>query len=87
MKESSDAKKPVSELKTPIRQERADGWFSANQTIPAWVSTPAGWETPSELETKAKLARDESTNKLHVLYEKARYSRKGCTEEEAGTLR
>lgn len=47
---------------------------------------PAGWETPSELEAKAKLSPDESTEKLHTLYEKARYSREGCTKEEADIL-
>lgn len=48
--------------------------------------SPAGWETPSELESKAQLARDESTDRLHTMYEKARYSRDGCTEEDAQTI-
>ncbi len=49
-------------------------------------TAPAGWETPAELETKAQLARDASTDRLHTLYEKARYSREGCTKEESETL-
>ncbi len=62
--------------------------FPAGRTeVPAESMFPAGWETPSELETKAQLARDASTDKLHTLYEKARYSHEGCTEEDAEALR
>lgn len=53
----------------------------------AMKERPAGWETPSELEAKAELAREGSTDKLHILYEKARYSAGGCTAEDAETLR
>lgn len=83
MKESSDAKRTVSEPKTPTEQEHTVGRIATDQTISAEERTPAGWETPSELEAKAKLARNESTEKLHTLYEKARYSKEGCTKEEA----
>lgn len=44
---------------------------------------PAGWEAPAELEEKAKLSAEETAEKLHVLYEKARYSREDCSAEEA----
>ncbi len=53
----------------------------------AMKKRPDGWETPSELEAKAALTRNADTENLHALYEKARYSREGCTEEEAGMLR
>ena len=44
---------------------------------------PKGWETPYELETGAQLQEDESMKVLHKVYEKARYSKDGCTKEEA----
>lgn len=44
---------------------------------------PAGWEAPSELEEKAGLQAGEAAAAFHGLYEKARYSREGCSEEEA----
>lgn len=43
---------------------------------------PAGWETPFELERKAGLEQEMSESNLHSVYEKARYSREGSTEEE-----
>ena len=86
-KKRSDIGKSTSELKSPTGQEYTGGWTAAGHAILAGEEIPAGWETPSELETKAELARDKSTDKLHTLYEKARYSREGCTEEEAGALR
>lgn len=43
--------------------------------------------TPSELEEFAGLPADAETQKLHELYEKARYSRDGCTKEEASSLK
>lgn len=83
MKEHSDMRKPVSEPKASTEQEHTDRWISDDQVILKDQKTPAGWETPSELEAKAELARDEFTDKLHALYEKARYSREGCTKEES----
>ncbi len=78
-------------------KEQAAGWKTPEQRHPDGAdeatkenegsAAPAGWETPSELETKAQLARDASTDKLHTLYEKARYSREGCTDEEVKALR
>ncbi len=96
MKEYADGKIQASltrpeEAKTLAGLARAkEGRAPVNQAFLAGsgaAATPAGWETPSELEAKAKLARNESTDKLHSLYEKARYSREGCTEEEAEALR
>ena len=74
--------------RTPARPKYTAGTeFPAGQETPSGIAFPAGWETPSELETKAQLVRDASTDKLHTLYEKARYSREGCTSEEAEALR
>lgn len=42
--------------------------------------------TPTELENAAGLSRDEHQD-LHELYEKARYSKDGCTKDEWNTLR
>ena len=42
--------------------------------------------TPTELEDAAGLSHDEHQT-LHELYEKARYSKDGCTKEEWNTLR
>lgn len=47
---------------------------------------PDGWETPSELEAKAGLSANDSTEKLHTLYEKARYSPDGCSDADARSL-
>ena len=43
--------------------------------------------TPSELEAYAGLSDDEYTKLLHELYEKARYSKEGCTKEDAARLK
>lgn len=43
---------------------------------------PAGWESPAELEASADLKNVADKEKFHMLYEKARYSREGCTKEE-----
>ncbi len=43
--------------------------------------------TPSELEQLAGLSELESTNLLHELYEKARYSPEPCTKEEVALLK
>ena len=43
--------------------------------------------TPLELEQYAKLPDDERTQLLHALYEKARYSKEGCTKEDVASLR
>ena len=43
--------------------------------------------TPLELEQYAKLPDDERTHLLHTLYEKARYSKEGCTKEDVASLK
>lgn len=48
---------------------------------------PGGWETPEELEHEAQLEADEETRQLHELYERARYSKSGCTAMEAESIR
>ena len=47
---------------------------------------PTGAETPAELEERNGLSGD-GMRRLHDGYEKARYSREGCTKEEAEALR
>lgn len=48
---------------------------------------PNNWATPSELEQAASLPDNESTAHLHDCYEKARYSKDGCSNEELRSLR
>lgn len=43
--------------------------------------------TPAELEEYAGLSDDERTRLLHTLYEKARYSKEGCTKEDVASLK
>ena len=66
-------------------------WYSPNRKIRRYYrktlrnalnERPAGWETPQELERKAQLAAGEQTELLHRLYEKARYSREGCSRKD-----
>lgn len=45
------------------------------QAIPEWLA-------PAEIERLVALPREERYRELHILYEKARYSQAGCTEEE-----
>ncbi len=40
------------------------------------------WLTPAEIEAMVVLPEDEPHLELHRMYEKARYSEKGCTEED-----
>ncbi len=47
---------------------------------------PLGWETPRELEQKAGLSQTPQDQLLHDLYEKARYSETGCTQEDVQNL-
>lgn len=66
-------------FKKQIRKGTASGTKGA-------VSIPEPL-TPSELEEYAGLPDSEETRRLHELYEKARYSREGCTKEEAASLK
>lgn len=52
----------------------------AGNTIPVSL-------TPAELEEYAGLSNDERTRLLHTLYEKARYSKDGCTKEDVALLK
>ncbi len=79
----------------PWRREKKEGYLSPNMRIRrqykktikrAGKYRPAGVETPAELEEKNKLSGD-GIKRLHEGYEKARYSREGCTKEEADALR
>lgn len=47
---------------------------------------PDSWATPTELEIHAGLNRSDEMQKLHLYYEKARYSREGCTKEDLRQL-
>lgn len=46
------------------------------QAVPEWM-------TPAEIESMVALSGDEQHLELHHIYEKARYSELGCTEEDA----
>ena len=43
--------------------------------------------TPLELEQYAKLPDDDRTQLLHSLYEKARYSKEGCSKEDVASFK
>jgi hypothetical protein len=47
---------------------------------------PTFWASPSELESQAGLAESADMQRLHGYYEKARYSREGCTREDVAAL-
>ena len=79
----------------PWRREKKEGYLSPNMRIrrqykktikKAGKYQPTGAETPAELEERNELSGD-SMRRLHDGYEKARYSREGCTKEEAEALR
>ena len=48
---------------------------------------PAGSETPHELEALAGFSKNGSRSLLHNCYEKARYSKEGCSASEADELK
>ena len=81
--------------KLPWRREKKEGYLSPNMRIrrkykktikKAGKYQPTGAETPAELEERNELSGD-GMRRLHDGYEKARYSREGCTKEEAEALR
>lgn len=85
--EESETREALSKKKREV-----DSFFSPNKKIrrlykktiqKADKIRPIGTETPAELEEKAGLSKDFKMQKLHTYYEKARYSRDGCTKEEA----
>lgn len=49
--------------------------------------SPAGSETPHELEALAGFSESQSRELLHNHYEKARYSKEGCSASEAAELK
>lgn len=55
--------------KTINRQRRR------GQAVPEWM-------TPAEIETMVELPKHEQYRQLHAVYEKARYSEEGCTDED-----
>lgn len=55
--------------KTINRQRRR------GQAVPDWM-------TPAEIESMVELPRQEQYRQLHTVYEKARYSQEGCTDED-----
>lgn len=74
-----------------FRKKGRDSFLSANQQIrkryrktikKASREKPSQTATPSELEKNAGLEGDPSVQALHELYEKARYSKEGCTAED-----
>lgn len=74
------------------RRKAGESWNSPNKKIRRKYKKvivhgrkqrPSGWESPTELEQSTDLSRIADGEKFHALYEKARYSRKGCTKEEA----
>lgn len=46
---------------------------------------PQPWMSPAEAEAHAKLSGDDA-DRLHALYEKARYSPEGCSKQDAAGL-
>lgn len=54
---------------------------------PAPSSLPAPSMTPEEIEKDTRLCTTETAVLLHQTYEKARYSREGCSQEEASALK
>lgn len=54
-----------------INRQRRQG-----QSVPEWMS-------PAEIEAMVALPKEENYHELHRIYEKARYSEQGCTDEDA----
>lgn len=52
----------------------------AGQTVPEWM-------TPAEIESMVLLPEKERYLELHEIYEKARYSESGCTEEDVKRIK
>jgi hypothetical protein len=47
---------------------------------------PTFWASPLELESQAGLAESADMQRLHGYYEKARYSKEGCTREDVAAM-
>lgn len=84
--------------KTRIRKsgKSNEGWLSPNAQIrrrykrtirKSTKGKPKAWATPTELEQEAQLPSTEGMQALHHCYEKARYSKDGCTRDDLVRLR
>lgn len=51
-----------------------------NQSIPQWMS-------PKEVEQLVSVPEEMAYQQLHALYEKARYSQSGCSQEDVQTVK
>lgn len=78
-------------VKGIFRSRGRESFLSASQKVrkrykktikKASKEKPSQTATPAELEKNAGLAEDASMQVLHGLYEKARYSETGCTDED-----
>lgn len=78
-------------VKGIFRSRGRESFLSASQQVrkrykktikKASKEKPSQTATPAELEKNAGLAEDASMQVLHGLYEKARYSEAGCTDED-----
>ncbi len=78
-----------------LRRTRTEGSLTPNRVIRrryrrairrSLKSAPKHWGTPTEIEREAALDTDADMQKLHGYYEKARYSREGCTQEDVHSL-
>lgn len=76
-------------------KKKADGFLSPNAQIrrrfrrairKGTKGKPQNWETPEELENGAGWRQTEGDRILHELYEKARYSKEGCSSQDLGRL-
>jgi hypothetical protein len=89
-----DAKEDSKRLRRKKRSPR-EGRLSPNMQIrrrykrtiqKSTKGRPTFWASPSELESQAGLAESSDMQRLHGYYEKARYSKEGCTREDAAAL-
>lgn len=78
-------------VKRIFYRPRREGRMTPNQQIRrryrrmirrAMKRTPASSGTPTEIEREVALSEDAQMQRLHPYYEKARYSREGCTPED-----
>ena len=74
-----------------LRRTKMEGSMAPNRVIRrryrkairrSLKGAPKGWGTPTEIEHEAALDQDEAMQNLHGYYEKARYSKDGCTQED-----
>lgn len=82
----------MTEKKRMLKQDRKEEFRSPDRRIRRMYKKlirrtlrekPSGNETPLELEYRAGLYEKRDTKRIHALYEKARYGKEPCTQEEA----